>query len=369
MKNQGSLRTGCLCLGLCLIFVMLCPAVGIAGLPTLGTTHRGSGPPAVLLGDRDGWWDEPPDFNGEVLDSEIIGVFGLETEVANDFYSTSPTTIFEAVWWGEYYNNDGTGPNVSAFNLRFYDDAGGVPSSIVAEYLESVPMDTFTVGQGTEGPVYEYHAAVSANIGAGTYWFSVQACDHVFPPQWGRVAAGQVTGHQATFRSEYFSFPDWTRSVEVFGVALDASQRFYAAPPIPGACCFIDLRCESLMPVDCRRLGGAYQGPESSCDPNPCPSSPMACCFPDGHCERNVSDCVRGRRGIIRHRLELRSQSLFAALDGLLLRGLALRVRHGEHLLLRRWTSTRLPKQLRRGILSAARRLLQSSNGKLSARG
>ena len=28
MKNQGSLRIGCLCLGLCLIFVMLCPAVG-----------------------------------------------------------------------------------------------------------------------------------------------------------------------------------------------------------------------------------------------------------------------------------------------------------------------------------------------------
>ncbi len=126
MKDQGSLRIGCLCLGLYLILVVLCPAVGIAGSPTLGTTHRGSGPPAVLLGDRDGWWDEPPDLNGEPMSSEIISVFGLETELANDFYSSAPTTIYEVVWWGEYVQEEGE-PNVSAFNLRFYDDAGGVP--------------------------------------------------------------------------------------------------------------------------------------------------------------------------------------------------------------------------------------------------
>ena len=120
------------------MFLLLCPAVGIAGSPTLGTTHRASGPPAVLPGDRDGWWDEPPDLNGWAMTSEIISALGVETETANDFYSSSSTTIYEAVWWGEYYIGEGE-PNVTAFNLRFYADAGGVPGSLMAEYLEIYP--------------------------------------------------------------------------------------------------------------------------------------------------------------------------------------------------------------------------------------
>ncbi len=292
MKNQGSSRVGFLSLGLCLIFVMLCPAVGIAGPPTLGLAHRGSGPPAVMLGDRDGWWDEPPDLNGSALMSEINAVYGTETEVANDFYSSAQTTILEAVWWGVYENGEGE-PNVTAFNLRFYSDAGGVPGSIVAEYLESTPTWTIDVGQGPEGArVYEYHASVSADIGVGSYWFSAQACDHAIPPSWFHLAAGQVTGYQSTFRSEAYGYPDWIRIEDLIGVPFDASQRFYTTPPVPGACCFADLHCESLMPVDCSQLGGAYQGPGSTCDPNPCPSLPMACCFPDGRCEQLSPGCL-----------------------------------------------------------------------------
>ena len=229
MRNQGALRIGCLCLGLGLMFLLLCPVpvTGAADRPTLTPAHRGSGPPAVLRGAKDAWWDEPPDLNGEVMSSEIISAFGLETEVANDFSSSSPTTIFEAVWWGEHMEyTQGGEPDVTAFNLRFYDDAGGVPGSIVSEYLESIPTETIALGQGTYGAVFEYHAPVSVAVGEGSYWFSVQACDHVFPPQWGRIAAGQVTGNQSTFRSEYFAYPDWTPAIDVFGVAFDCSQEF-----------------------------------------------------------------------------------------------------------------------------------------------
>ena len=84
---------------------------------------------------------------------------GSRREIANDFYSSAPTTIYEVVWWGEYFNDDGTGPNVSAFNLRFYDDAGGVPGSIMAEYLGSTPTETIPLGQGPDGPIFEYHAS------------------------------------------------------------------------------------------------------------------------------------------------------------------------------------------------------------------
>ncbi len=285
MKYQGSLRIGCLCVGLCLIFVMLCPAIGLAGTPTLGPTHRASGPPVALPGDREGWWDEPPDLYGSVMSSEIISILGFETETANDFYSSAPTIIYEAVWWGEYFNDDGTGPNVSAFNLRFYDDAGGVPGSLIAEYPGTTPTETIPQGQGPDGPIYEYHASVTVDIGVGSYWFSVQACDHVYPPQWGRLSAGQVTGYQSMLRSEWAGYPDWTPTEQIWGIPLDASQRFYTTPPVVGACCYFDLHCESLVELNCDQLGGVWQGPETTCDPNPCPFVPMACCFPDGHCE------------------------------------------------------------------------------------
>jgi len=286
MTNQGSLRIGCLCLGLCLMFLLLCPvpATGTPDRPTLGPAHRGSGPPTVLPGARDAWWDEPPDLNGLAMTSEIISEFRYESETANDFYSSASVTILEAVWWGEYYS--GGEPDVSAFNLRFYDDSDGTPGSLIAEYLESSQVDAIYIGQGIGGPIYEYHAPVSVDIGVGSYWFSVQACDHVFPPQWGRLAAGQVTGYESVSRSRFLGFPDWTASSQVFGEPLDASQRFIVTPPLPGACCFADLHCESLGDAHCRGLGGAWQGPESICDPNPCPSIPMACCFPDGHCEQ-----------------------------------------------------------------------------------
>ena len=295
MKNQGSLRIGCLRLGLGLMLLLLCPGIGIAGSPTLALTHPGSGPPAVLPGDRDAWWDEPPDLSGWWMDSEIITVVGLESETANDFYSSEPTTIYEAVWWGEYFNSPGD-PTVSAFNLRFYDDAGGVPGSIVAEYLETAPTDTFAIGQGPEGPVYEHHAAVSANIGEGTYWFSVQACDHAFPPQWGRLAAGLVTGHDSSIRSLLFGIPVRTPLEQFSGYPLDASQRFHATPSVPGACCFVDLHCEVIMPLDCAQLGGEYQGLGSMCDPDPCPLL-GACCDPvTGNCRLVIEDLCMSPR-------------------------------------------------------------------------
>lgn len=285
MVPRGTLRNRSVSLCLGVVLLLLSPGANAARAPMLGPPDHASEPPAVLPGDRDGWWDEPPDLNGLAMTSEIISVYSLESEIANDFYSSSPTTIFETVWWGEYFNGQGE-PNVSAFNLRFYEDGGGVPGSLVAEYLETIPTETIALGQGQDGPIYEYHAFVMVDVGEGPYWFSAQACDHEFPPQWGRLATGEVTGNQAMFRSAYLGYPDWTSSEDVCGTALDMSQRFYTIPPVAGACCFPDLHCETVGEPYCDQLGGAWQGPGTSCDPDPCPSVPMACCFPDAHCEQ-----------------------------------------------------------------------------------
>jgi hypothetical protein len=49
-----------------------------------------------------------------------------------------------------------------------------------------------------------------------------------------------------------------------------------------GACCYIDGSCALTTLSDC---SGTWQGPNTTCDPNPCSPSTGACCFPGGGCQ------------------------------------------------------------------------------------
>ena len=76
--------------------------------------------------------------------------------------------------------------------------------------------------------------------GGVRYWFSVQAGTHPFPPQWGRLASVSLQGCYSMFRSDYFGFPNWTDTPEVFGVDIDLSQEFECGacpPPIAADTC------------------------------------------------------------------------------------------------------------------------------------
>lgn len=278
---------------LCLSLLLVCSTGGSAGAPTLMAEGRADGPPTSLARDRDAWWDEPPDLDGAALTSEIISEFQFETEVANDFYSAGPATIIECVWWGEYFDCSPCEPTVTAFNLRFMYDGGGLPYGSLAEYLSVTPTQIFYVGGGSAGPIYEYHASVSVDLDAGTYWFCAQATDHTYPPQWGRLSAAEITNYESAFRAPSWGYPDWIAISDVFGSARDASQAFYTTPPTPGACCFADLHCEALSEGVCGARGGIWHETETVCDPNPCPAVPMACCFLNGSCElRSQIECT-----------------------------------------------------------------------------
>ncbi len=198
--------------------------------PTL--SGGGGGSSNVLNSGRDIVWSEPPDLEGLIASSEVIGQFALETELANDFYLTYDTVLCYARWWGGYYNNNGCSDNGYGmnWNLRFYDDAGCVPLATVTEYLGAWANETNVYCQGGFYPIFRYTAELSpVPIIANTlYWFSAQAADHAFPPQVGRIASASVVGCDTVFKSAYFSYPDWTPSVDVFGVAFDASQEFEA---------------------------------------------------------------------------------------------------------------------------------------------
>ncbi len=191
----------------------------------------GGGTQNIVNSGRDVVWSEPADLEGLIASSEVIGAFALETEIANDFYLTTDATLCLARWWGGYYNNNGCGDIGVAtnWNLRFYDDGGCVPLSTVSETLGAFANETNVYCQGGFYPIFKYEVAVSVPVTANTlYWFGAQAADHAFPPQVGRVASGGVVGCDAVFKSAYFSYPDWTPGIDVFGVAFDASQEFEA---------------------------------------------------------------------------------------------------------------------------------------------
>ncbi len=192
----------------------------------------GGGAANILTTEREVVWSEPPDINGLIGSSEIIGQFGLTTEIANDFFVTSPTIWGSARWWGGYYNEAiGCGDHgvATTWNLRIYEDGGCVPANVFCEYPCAPATETSVGCQSGSYPLFEYYAqdVLCCQLEANTlYWFGAQACDHVYQPQVGRLASGGVVNCDTVFKSAYFSYPDWTPAIDVFGVAFDASQEF-----------------------------------------------------------------------------------------------------------------------------------------------
>ncbi|MHC5005399.1 MAG: hypothetical protein ACYTJ0_20040, partial [Planctomycetota bacterium] len=69
---------------------------------------------------------------------------------------------------------------------------------------------------------------------------------------------------------------------------------------VKGACCYADGSC-AVLPIDaCVDSGGTYQGDSTSCDPGLCPQPLGACCFVDGTCERLTQDGCTEAGGLYR---------------------------------------------------------------------
>ncbi len=202
--------------------VLLLSAVATGGALAVNPTVSGGGGGGtnVLNSGRDVLWSEPPDLEGLIASSEVIGQLGLETEIANDFYVTQDICVSYARWWGGYYNNNGCSDIGVAthWNLRFYDDGGYEPLSELSETVSAPGNEAFVYCQGGFYPIFQYETYVNTfEISVNTlYWFGAQAADHAYPPQCGRVASAYVRGCDSVFKSAYFSYPDWTRAIDVF---------------------------------------------------------------------------------------------------------------------------------------------------------
>jgi hypothetical protein len=209
----------------------------------------GGSTPNIMPPDRDACWSEPPDLNGLIASSEIISWLGLETEIANDFLPSAGYAITMARWWGGYWGTahcEDIG-YASHWNLRFYENPRGngprglggpvgpstlgvscLPRAVISETLNADAHETYIYCQSGYYPICEYTVDVSVSVDANQrYWFGCQSADHTYPPQCGRLASAEVVGCDSMFRSAFFSYPDWTPALEVFGVSYDASQEFW----------------------------------------------------------------------------------------------------------------------------------------------
>jgi hypothetical protein len=171
--------------------------------------------------------------------SEQILALGLESEIANDFVSTS-SLITHVTFWGGAYNTNipcQAGVPVPGLNLRFYEDADCVPGTMIAA-LYLVPSQYTEESAGCQSgwaPLYKWGADVSVNVvPAARYWFSGQISDHAFPPQFGRLCAFVWTDCLSMIKSAYFGYPDWTLCSDgVSGVWFEGSQEFECEAVVP----------------------------------------------------------------------------------------------------------------------------------------
>lgn len=209
-----------------LLLCMLAAGAGHAtGPPTLFS-------PAVdghsyVPGSREVCWSEPVDLNDAKISSEIIGAFGLESELANDFVLSEAYAVSEAIGYGGYYNWVQGDPPVTSYNWKFYDDGGCVPLNLIAIYSQPAAAETFIGYDGYGYPTYKLESGyIEVSVWPNSrYWFGLQAGDHPFPPQWGRQGTGMVvTGCDTMFKSAFFAYPDWTPAGDLLGGPYEAAQ-------------------------------------------------------------------------------------------------------------------------------------------------
>ena len=203
-------------------------------------TGPGSGGHNPAPGGRDVCWSEPGDLEGILGSSELIDMFGLESEIANDFV-VDGELITKATWWGDQYGTALCAPEwpTPGFNLRFYEDDNCAPGALVAELPATEFTEEFlTCGNNGFYPYYVYSADISVPVTSGVrYWFGAQFMDHPFPGQGGRMSTVSITGCESVFKSVFFEFPDWTPVHVVFDAAYDFGQEFECGvtPTRPGS--------------------------------------------------------------------------------------------------------------------------------------
>ncbi len=124
-----------------------------------------------------------------------------------------------------------------------------------------------------EAPDAQWPASGS---GTGVGWLETQT-DHLVEVHWflTYIEPGLSGEFAAAYHAPgYFyddSHPTQQDPIADYGVLGFRTEGYLPCPDGPlGACCFVDGTCMEIDQVECESGGGVFQGPKSSCEPNPC---------------------------------------------------------------------------------------------------
>lgn len=163
---------------------------------------------------------------------------------------------------GEEGGGDLAEPGDATWLHTFYDSS--VWSSAGGDYVLS-PSASAVVGR-QNGFVTWSSGAMAADV---QLWLDAPSAN------FGWVLVGAENESQTTKRFDTRENPIVSQRPALL---ID-----FTPPSNTGACCLPDGSCVVTSAGECALLGGAYQGDNVSCDPNPCPGS-GACCLADGSC-------------------------------------------------------------------------------------
>lgn len=215
--------------------------------------------------------------------------------------------------------------------FRFMDEAGTIPINVPVtngqSFLVALEFANATdIGNGTASVVRDDDGCQAnrnwlyGNIGAGTQWYDfcliitgdlvirvvvdcqepTGACCDFDASCTNDVQEGDCQGSGQTFFvgqtcGEITCPPPTGACCRAGGCLQNVEQATCEGPLagvyagdgtncdddvcVAGACCAADGQCTEVFEVQC--VGGTFQGPGTSCTPNPCPQPQGACCFDD----------------------------------------------------------------------------------------
>ena len=161
-------------------------ATGTITVTALNTITLTSAPP-VLLYDQNNNYDAAV---GAIVSQQFGDFPTYTTPSADDF--TVPAgpnwTVSRVIVSGQYFNGTGPAPTV---NVYFYNDAAGLPGTLVTSY------SNLTVTAGAASGNFTVDLGAGVNLAPGTYWVSVQAVmDFGTGGEWGwnarTISAGNL---------------------------------------------------------------------------------------------------------------------------------------------------------------------------------
>jgi hypothetical protein len=140
------------------------------------------------------FYSQPATFPGGNASQFCTGCFGnsgIDFTSFDDFTLTANEPVVDVLWQSSYSD---AGNHVTAFNVSFWQNAGGLPGTLLQSYNIAGNANETFVTTGLNGYLeYKYSAALSTPFAAAagtTYWLSIQPA-LVFPPQWyWRAASG-----------------------------------------------------------------------------------------------------------------------------------------------------------------------------------